>query len=106
MHLIQAIFKYLEAKQYQDQKDGNYFVANSDLRRLVQIICQKQCIKSSKAIEDVKEEKDSKETTSKAYETKIWSIIQRNFENVEVRDILLKILKLCPEFSLADTIMN
>ena len=62
---------------------------NPILRSLVQILSQRQCVRKS----------------AKLYEVssfRFCSIVQRNLQNVEFRDTIIKIMKLCQSFSFAD----
>ena len=73
---------HLQNQNYQkDPEDENEVIDHPDLRRLVDILSQRQFM-----------------------ESKFSNIIERNMEKIEERDVFLKILSLSTKFSIFDLI--
>ena len=73
-------------------------VEHPDLRRFIQILSQRQCVLE----QEKEEEDDSAEPTKSAIKPQFTSVIQRNIDNAEMRDIFFKIMRLCASFSFGD----
>ena len=62
-------------------------------------------MKAIKSAESNNDKENNQEHSTKT-ENEYSSIIERNLHNIELRDTFVKILQLCPEFSISDIICN
>ena len=94
--LYERILKVLQEKGYENKEDYDEDeVEPPNLRRIVQILTQKSQINLAQSQEN---EEDKSFIVS--------SVLQRSFSEVKVRDLLLEIANLCPNFSLFEVVRN
>ena len=103
IQLFQAILSHLEAQNYQDQSDEIDQVEHPVLRRLVNILSQKQLVSATTRDTKIKTE-NSLSNAQQLYKppAKFTSIIKRNLDDIEMRDCYLRILQLCKSFSISN----
>lgn len=96
LRLYQQVAKQLGLNEYPPREDyEGEDIENPDLRRLVQILTQKSQIDNSHLYDNIPDTR-----------AKITSVLQRNMNEVHVRDSLLQIANMCQNFSLFDVISD
>ena len=80
-------------------------VDHPDIRRILQILSQRQCMKNKPETKSEAEQSVPQDESNDSL-PEFSSIIKRNLSNIEMRDICFKIMRMCSSFSFADVIAS